>query len=60
MRDRKHGCEYNVNISRPDACRNLVVPGMTLTIDIRTGEKTLAEYLLKPIYKAMSEAFRER
>ncbi len=43
-----------------DPKRNLVVPGMTVTVDVRTGEKTLAEYLLKPIYKAMSEAFRER
>lgn len=43
-----------------DPRRNLVVPGMTVTADVRTGEKTLAEYLLKPIYKAMSEAFRER
>jgi len=43
-----------------DPKRNLVVPGMTVTADVRTGEKTLAEYLLKPIYKAMSEAFRER
>lgn len=43
---------------QPD--RNLVVPGMTVIADIRTGQKTLAEYLLKPIYKAFSEAFRER
>ncbi len=43
-----------------DPKRNLVVPGMTVIADIRTGEKTLSEYLLKPIYKAMSEAFRER
>jgi len=40
--------------------RNLVVPGMTVLADIKTGEKTLAEYLLKPIYKAFNEAFRER
>jgi len=40
--------------------RNLVVPGMTVIADIKTGEKTLAEYLLKPIYKAFNEAFRER
>ena len=39
---------------------NLVVPGMTVTADIRTGRKSLAEYLLKPIYKAFVEAFRER
>jgi len=43
---------------QPD--RNLVVPGMTVIVDIITGNKTLAEYLLKPIYKAFNEAFRER
>jgi membrane fusion protein, adhesin transport system len=40
--------------------RNLVVPGMTVIADIKTGDKTLSEYLLKPIYKAFNEAFRER
>lgn len=37
-----------------------MTPGMTVLADIRTGEKTLSEYLIKPIYKAFSEAFRER
>jgi membrane fusion protein, adhesin transport system len=35
------------------------VPGMTATVDIRTGEKTIFDYLMKPIFKAR-EAFRER
>ncbi|PHS79325.1 MAG: hypothetical protein COB59_02240 [Rhodospirillaceae bacterium] len=39
---------------------NRVVPGMTVISDIRTGERTLMEYLLKPVYLAFSEAFRER
>ncbi len=50
--------EKNYVGDQPD--RNLVVPGMTVMADIKTGEKTLAEYLLKPIYKAFNEAFRER
>ncbi|MGU7785152.1 HlyD family type I secretion periplasmic adaptor subunit [Burkholderia sp. PU8-34] len=33
--------------------------GMQATIDVRTGEKTVLDYLLKPIFKAR-EAFRER
>lgn len=36
-----------------------VLPGMQATVDIRTGEKTVLDYLLKPIFKAR-EAFRER
>ncbi|MEB0140018.1 MULTISPECIES: HlyD family type I secretion periplasmic adaptor subunit [unclassified Undibacterium] len=36
-----------------------IIPGMTATVEIRTGEKTILDYLLKPILKAR-EAFRER
>lgn len=36
-----------------------IMPGMTATVDIRTGEKTVFDYLMKPIFKAR-EAFRER
>ncbi|GLQ95843.1 HlyD family type I secretion periplasmic adaptor subunit [Dyella mobilis] len=36
-----------------------ILPGMTGTVDIRTGEKTIFDYLMKPIFKAR-EAFRER
>jgi adhesin transport system membrane fusion protein len=37
-----------------------VIPGMTATVDIRTGQRTLLAYLLKPVTKTLSEAFRER
>lgn len=40
--------------------RNRIIPGMTAQADILTGEKTLLEYLLKPIYRAMKQGFRER
>jgi adhesin transport system membrane fusion protein len=36
-----------------------IIPGMTATAEIRTGEKTILDYLLKPALKAR-EAFRER
>lgn len=36
-----------------------IIPGMTATVEIRTGEKTILDYLLKPIFKA-KDAFRER
>lgn len=36
-----------------------IVPGMIATVDIRTGEKTVLDYLLKPLNRA-NEALRER
>ena len=36
-----------------------IVPGMVTTADIRTGSKTVWNYLTKPFNKA-SEALRER
>lgn len=36
-----------------------ITPGMMATVDIRTGEKTVLDYLLKPFNKA-KEALRER
>ncbi len=37
-----------------------IIPGMTVTVDILTGKKTVLDYLLKPILKARNEALRER
>ncbi|MGE4219559.1 MAG: HlyD family efflux transporter periplasmic adaptor subunit, partial [Alphaproteobacteria bacterium] len=37
-----------------------IVPGMTATVDILTGEKTVLDYLMKPIIKARDTALRER
>jgi adhesin transport system membrane fusion protein len=37
-----------------------IIPGMTTTVDILTGKKTVLDYLLKPILKAKNEALRER
>jgi adhesin transport system membrane fusion protein len=36
-----------------------ITPGMVATVDIRTGEKTVLDYLIKPFNKAR-EALRER
>ncbi len=40
--------------------RNLILPGMTVTVDIHSGKKTLLEYLLKPIHTTLTQSFRER
>lgn len=37
-----------------------IIPGMTVSVDILTGKKTVLEYLLKPILKASQNALRER
>lgn len=39
---------------------NRLLPGMIVQADVLTGEKTLIEYLLKPIYVAATQAFTER
>jgi adhesin transport system membrane fusion protein len=36
-----------------------IIPGMTATVEIRTGEKTVLDYLLKPVRRSR-EALRER
>jgi adhesin transport system membrane fusion protein len=38
----------------------LIIPGMTVSVDIMTGQKTVLSYLLKPILRAKAEALRER
>ena len=37
-----------------------IIPGMTASVDILTGQKTLLVYLMKPILRAKYEALRER
>ena len=41
--------------------RNLpIIPGMMTTVHVRTGRKTVLNYLLKPVVKAKYDALRER
>jgi adhesin transport system membrane fusion protein len=37
-----------------------IIPGMTASVDILTGEKSVLSYLLKPILKIKQNALRER
>jgi len=37
-----------------------ITPGMQATVDIRTGSRSVIDYLLKPVLKLRDEAFRER
>lgn len=37
-----------------------ILPGMTAQVDLRTGDRTILEYLLKPLRKTLTESFGER
>lgn len=37
-----------------------IIPGMTASVDILTGQKSVFDYLMKPILKAKNNALRER
>src|SRR5512138_226336 len=50
--------EENALIHRGDELP--IIPGMTVTAEILTGEKSVLDYLLKPILKAKDSALRER
>lgn len=39
---------------------NMILPGMIVNADIITGTKSLLEYFLKPIHRALNSAFIER
>jgi HlyD family secretion protein/adhesin transport system membrane fusion protein len=40
--------------------KNVITPGMTVMTDIVTGDKTILQYLLKPIRNSMQTAMSER
>lgn len=40
--------------------RNVIVPGMTVMAGIITGDKTILDYLLKPVQASVKTAFSER
>ena len=37
-----------------------IIPGMTATVEILTGKKSVLDYIMKPILKAQNRALRER
>ena len=65
--DEKDGTPYYKGIVKLDVpyvgsepSENRILPGMTVQADILTGNKTLFQYLLKPIYVSLQQSFRER
>ena len=53
LRTQKTAIEHNGKILK-------IIPGMTASVDILTGQKSVFDYLMKPILKARNEALRER
>ena len=53
---------YRASIDLPsNSLGNIsLAPGMIVQTQIKTGERTIIEYLLKPVYRAWDTAFRER
>ena len=57
---------YQVQVATPvsdlekDGRKHPIIPGMVTSVEIITGEKSVLDYLLKPINKARSEALTER
>ncbi|MCB1742522.1 MAG: HlyD family type I secretion periplasmic adaptor subunit [Gammaproteobacteria bacterium] len=43
-----------------DAVSHPIIPGMTVRADVLTGEKSILDYLMKPIYRGFQRAFTER
>ena len=39
---------------------NPIIPGMTVQADIKTGSKSILDYLLRPVYRGLNSSFRER
>jgi hemolysin D len=35
-------------------------PGMAVTVEIKTGQRRIIEYLLSPLLKSLKESLRER
>jgi len=66
VEDRKGRFYYRVDIALAqdalghDGHKFPLLPGMTLQAKIRTGEKTLARYMLKPVFSSLDTAFAER
>lgn len=61
QKENKVGDQVDGQLVRSTTGRQLdILPGMTAQLDIRTGERTVMDYLLKPLRKTLSESFQER
>ncbi len=66
IQDKKGGSYYQVlvqtdqySLKGPNDQKLPIIPGMTATVDIITGRRSVLNYLLNPVLKARHAAFRE-
>lgn len=52
--------ETNKNYLERNGKKLKIIPGMTVSVDIITGKKTVLDYILKPILKTKQYTFTER
>jgi membrane fusion protein, adhesin transport system len=52
--------EQDGNTATIGSKTNPIIPGMTGSVDMLTGSRTVLTYFLKPIFKAQQRAFTER
>jgi hemolysin D len=66
VQDDRLGLVYSVRLQLKDAELNVdgklvaLSPGMAASVEVRTGQRSIAEFLLSPIVQNMDESFRER
>lgn len=66
VQDEKRGLLFTARIAVPDARLQVdgkllpLLPGMLASVEIKTGSRTLMEYVLSPVMTATDEAGRER
>ncbi len=46
--------------SKSELANVALKPGVTATVDVRTGQRSVLKYLAKPVYKAFGGAMNER
>lgn len=51
---------HDSKLKNPNNEKVQIIPGMTASVDIKTGERTIMKYLLQPITKGLSESLHER
>lgn len=52
--------ETKRSFTAPDGAQLPIIPGMTVSVDILTGKKTILSFIMKPILKTKQLALRER
>jgi len=66
IQDEKRGLIYAARVKLGKATMNIegkevkLVPGMSVTVEIKTGQRRLIEYFLSPLIQYASEGLRER